>query len=171
MTKNIIIAVLAVALLGLGYLLHLAAADQSFGATGQTHYQIESFLRGLTFGTTRQGTLASDGSLTVVGITNSSGTSIGSGTVIQKYKCATATWNPPSLGTSSVTLAATTTDILLTGAVAGDLCVGSLTTATTSLAGVSCVITASGTSTIRAVNYSAAALDLDSGTAKVCYIH
>ncbi len=160
MTKNIFIAVLAVALLGLG-LLGFVKANNPLGATGQTHYQIESFLRGLTFGTTRQGTLGSDGSLV-----------IGSGTTISKFKCATATWDPPTLGTSSVTLSATTTDIALSGAVAGDLCIGSLTTATTSAAGIGCVITASGTSTIRAINYGAvASLNLDSGTAKVCYVH
>lgn len=169
MTKNIFIAVLAVALLVLGSV-HFSGGTL-LGATGQTHYQVESFLRGLTFGTTRQGTLGSDGSLTVVGMTNSSGTTIGSGTLISKYKCVTATWNPGSLGTSSVTLAATTTDIALSGAVTGDLCLGSLTTATTSAAGISCVITASGTSTIRAINYGTGALDLDSGTAKVCYVH
>ena len=160
MTKNIFIAVLAVALLGLG-LLGFMRANQPLGATGQTHYQIESFLQGITFGTTRQGTLGNDGSVV-----------IGSGTTISKYKCATATWDPATLGTSTVTLAATTTDILLTGAVAGDLCIASLTSATPTASSVDCTITQSGTSTIRAYNYGAvAALNLGPGTAKVCYIH
>jgi hypothetical protein len=92
-----------------------------------------------------------------------------SGATLLEHGCNTATWNAPSLGTSSVTLAATSTDIALTGAATGDLCVGSLTTATTSLALVGCHISANATATITVVNKSAAALDLDSGTARVCY--
>lgn len=110
-------------------------------------------------------------SLTTGSVTNSGAATIGGGTSISKYQCAMATWNPPSLATSTPNGAATSTDIALSGAVLGDLCVASLTTATTSAVSVNCNISATGTSTIRVINTSLGNVDLDSGTAKVCYIH
>ncbi len=95
---------------------------------------------------------------------------IGDGTAISKYSCATATWNPGSVATSTLA-AVTSTNVALTGAVLGDLCLGSLTSATTSDAQVQCNITGTATATISLTNVGAAALDLATGTAKVCYIH
>jgi hypothetical protein len=66
MTKKITFAVLAVALLGLAFY----RFEPLLGASGETHYQKESFMQGLFFGTTRQANLASDGSLTTSGALN-----------------------------------------------------------------------------------------------------
>lgn len=84
--------------------------------------------------------------------------------------CATATWNPASAGTSSVNAAIVSTDITLPGAVMGDSCLGSLTSATSSNASISCFITGTATATIRMLNIGTGALDLATGTAKVCTI-
>ena len=98
--------------------------------------------------------------------------SIGGGTEITGYKCVTATWNPGSLASSSIDgISATSTDIALTGAVAGDLCDASLTSATSSSALVNCTISGTATGTIQLLNIGSAALDLATGTAKVCYTH
>lgn len=94
-----------------------------------------------------------------------------SGTAISAYKCATATWNPDSIGTSTVSGAATSTDIALAGAVMGDTCTGSLTSATTSAASINCFISGTATATIRLLNLGSTALDLATGTAKACYTH
>ncbi len=111
MIKNIIIAVLAVALLGLGFLLHLAAVDQNYGATGQTHYQKESFLQGLFFGTTRQASLASDGTADFASLL------IDGNTVTTEKKCSAVTsWNPGSVTATSTA----TTTLTVTGAAVGD---------------------------------------------------
>ena len=115
--------------------------------------------------------VTSAGLISAVGLSNSSGTTIGGGTLINKFSCATASWNPLALGTSTPNAAATTTDIALTGAVAGDLCVGSLSSATSSSAIITCNISASATATLQLVSISSSALDLATGTAKVCYIH
>ena len=81
MTKIIIIAVLAVALLGLGFV----KVSPLLGATGQTHYQVESFLQGLYGGTSRQFAVSNAGAVTAVGITNSSSMTVGGGTSISKF--------------------------------------------------------------------------------------
>lgn len=104
-------------------------------------------------------------------ISNSSLT-IGGGTAITAYKCATATFNPGSLATSTITNA-TTTDIALTGAVTGDTCSASLDSATSSAIAVACNITGNATATLRVSNLGTtnAAIDIATGTAKVCYTH
>lgn len=134
---------------------------------GQNHYQSENFLQGLYAGTTGQFQINNSGA-----ITTSGGLTIGSsGTAVTNYKCASATWDPPSLGTSTVAGAATSTDIALSGAALGDECAAGLTSATSTFARVNCVISATGTSTIQLLNASTGALDLGSGTAEVCYTH
>lgn len=82
--------------------------------------------------------------------------------------CGTASWNPSSIATSTLASVATTS-IALTGAALGDVCLASLTSATSSDAQVTCVINSAATSTIQIVNLGASALDLATGTAKVCY--
>jgi len=86
--------------------------------------------------------------------------------------CATATFNPGSLSTSTIGNA-TTTDIALTGAVMGDTCAASLTSATSSALAVSCGITGTATATIEVENLGTtnAAIDPATGTAKVCLTH
>jgi len=86
--------------------------------------------------------------------------------------CATATFNPGNLTTSTIGNA-TTTDIAVTGAVLGDKCIGSLTSATTSAIAVSCQVTGTATTTLEVENLGTtnAAIDLATGTAKVCIIH
>lgn len=83
--------------------------------------------------------------------------------------CVTASWNPPALGTTTPSNV-TSTDIVNTNAVLGDLCSASLTSATTSGAGVNCLVTANGTTTLRLSNSSGVSLDLATGTAKTCII-
>lgn len=82
--------------------------------------------------------------------------------------CATATWNPGSIATSTLA-AATSTSITLTGLALGDVCLGSLTSATTSDAQITCTATAANTAILQIVNLGAAAVDYATGTAKVCY--
>jgi len=162
MTKNIIIAVLAVALLGLGFFSF--SNSQLFGATGTAHYQKESFLQGLFFGTTRQANLASDGSADLASL------AFDSGTAITEHGCTTFTLNPGSLSSSTNPLLFTTsTDIAMSGAAMGDSCSGSLTSATSSVASIKCDVTGTATATLRIFNWNSAALDLATGTARVCY--
>ena len=95
--------------------------------------------------------------------------SVGGGTEIDLYRCGTATWNPGSIATSTFAQA-TTTDIAITGAALGDVCIASLTSSTSTLAQLTCAITATATSTIQLVNLGEVALDLASGTARVCVV-
>lgn len=82
--------------------------------------------------------------------------------------CGTKTFNPGSIATSTLA-AATSTDIALAGAALGDVCFGSLTSATTTDAQITCVVTQTATATLSLVNLGAAAVDYATGTAKVCY--
>ena len=157
----------AIALLAIGFVLGIYAnnARVNFGSTS---YDISHFVGDVYQGLNDVKMFANG---VFVGPANMSSLTINSGTAITAYKCATATWNPPSVGTSTVNVAATSTDIALTGAVMGDTCTGSLTSATTSAASVNCFITGTATATIRLLNIGASALDLATGTAKVCYTH
>ncbi len=151
-------------------------ATSTFGVTGLATFNggFTSNASSLfTSGVTIRAALVATSTLDVTGLTTATGgILIGSGgTAISNYKCATSTWDPGSLGTSTVALAATSTDIAISGAVMGDTCSGSLTSATTSAASVNCSITGTATATIRVINLADAALDLGSGTAKVCYTH
>lgn len=100
-----------------------------------------------------------------VGINNVSVISTSGVVLSQVY--ATTSWNPGSVGTTSVNAAATSTDIALPGAVMGDYCFGSLTSATSSAASIHCFITGTATATLRLLNLGSTALDLATGTAKV----
>ncbi len=82
--------------------------------------------------------------------------------------CVSTSWNPPSIGTSTPNASATSTDIAFPGAVMGDKCLGSLTSATSSAASVNCFFTGTATATIRLFNIGTTALDLATGTAQVC---
>jgi hypothetical protein len=159
MTKKLLVAGL------IGLVIGFALASLPFGGHNVggvvVHNVSESFDAGIEVNGTQR--ISSTGAFTPLSL------KLPSGATLLEHGCNTATWNPPSLGTSSVTLAATSTDIVLTGAALGDICVASLTTATTTAAGINCTITQNATATIRAVNYGTTALDLDSGTARVCY--
>lgn len=96
--------------------------------------------------------------------------SIGGGTEIDLFKCATATWNPGNLEAASSTISSTSTAITVSGATTGDPCVASLTSATSTLMAVSCHITGSDTATVEIQNLRETAHDAPSGTAKACII-
>ena len=98
---------------------------------------------------------------------------VGGGTAVTKRSCATATWNPGSVASSGAAsgLYVTSTDIALPGTVAGDLCVASLSSATSSGLSTDCTITGTATATIALYNISGSAIDPATGTAKVCYTH
>lgn len=156
MTKNIIIAVLVVALLGLGFV----KITPLLGATGQTHYQVESFLRGMTFGTTRQSTLGSDGYLTLNG-----------GTPVKEVISGTASWNPAALGPLTTSTSTATTSVTITGAAVGDNCIVGLTSATgTGAFALSCGITSSNTAIVSLRNGDASVLDLATGTLRASVV-
>lgn len=106
-----------------------------------------------------------------VGPANTTSLKVNSGTAITGRSCNTVSWNPPAVGPYVAATSSTSTDILLTGAVLGDLCSASLTSATSSAADISCNVSATGTSTISLYNTGTIALDLATGTAKVCYTH
>lgn len=111
MNKNIIIAVLAVALLGLS-VVSLSNGQLILGATGDTVRQKTSFMEGLFFGTTRQANLARDGSFSTTGTFTLGST----GTAADLLKCGTATWDPPSISSSTPS----STPVTVSGAALGD---------------------------------------------------
>lgn len=93
---------------------------------------------------------------------------IGGGTAITGYKCATSSWNPAAAGSST----AINTDITLTGVVMGDTVAVSLTTSTQGL------LLKGNASTSDVVNVilsdpdnSGAAIDIGTSTLKACYTH
>jgi len=104
----------------------------------------------------------------LVGNVNTASLQVGSSTAMTLYSCTTATWNAPSIGTSSVSTAATSTDSAFSGALTSDRCAVSLDSATSSEARLSCNVSGSGTTTIQLLNTGPTALDLATGTAKVC---
>ncbi len=107
-----------------------------------------------------------------VGPANTSSLKINSGTAITGYGCATATWKPASVGAYNTATSVTSVDIALPGAVMGDRCDGSLTTATTSSADFACNISNTGTSTLILYNISASPItNIATGTATVCRTH
>lgn len=107
-------------------------------------------------------------------IINGSGVHLGTlgvaGTDVTLGTCATATWNPGSVATNTLA-AVTSTDIALSGAAVGDVCLAALTSATTTDAQLTCTITGAATGTIQLVNLGTGALDLATGTASVCYFN
>lgn len=104
------------------------------------------------------------------GASNFGSIAIDGGAAIAESNCATATWNPGSVSTSTITNA-TSTDIALSGAAMGDYCFGSLTSATSSAVRIGCAISGAATATIAVTNLGTtnAAVDLATGTARVCY--
>jgi hypothetical protein len=146
-TAKVIIGVLAVALLGLGVAFYTSqVARPPLGATsGTEHYNVENFYSGFTNG----------------------GASY---TIRTAHNCATSSWNPGSLSTSTVGNA-TTTDIALTGAVVTDKCEAVLSSATSTALNVECNITGTATATLTLYNNGTtnAAIDVATGTAQVCF--
>lgn len=108
------------------------------------------------------------GTTALAGLTNSSTMTVGGGTAITEHACATATWNPASIATSTLA-AVTSTTITLTGAAMGDTCEGALSSATTTDIIVSCGVTGTASGSIFLTNVGASAVDLATGTARVCY--
>ena len=143
-----VLGVLAVVVIVIG--VNYFSQSQSLGAAGigPNHYQAENFLQGLYIGASKYATKETT------------------------FSCATASWNPGSLATSTITNA-TSVDIALPGAVVGDLCQGSFTSATSTSIAVDCNIAATATGTMQLTNLGItnAAIDLATGTAKVCYTH
>lgn len=121
------------------------------------------FTQGFYAGTTRQLSVDNAGNLTTSGTVTLNGeTTLGN--------CATATWNPGSLASSSIDgINETSTDIALSGSALGDVCFGSLTSATSTSAVFLCNISGTATGTLTLLNTGTGALDLVTGTAKVCY--
>lgn len=74
----------------------------------------EVFKYGLRAGAAQTQVIDSSGNLV-------SSYKLGGGTQVTKFSCATATWNPGSVATSTITNA-TSTDVPLAGAVVGDIC-------------------------------------------------
>lgn len=91
--------------------------------------------------------------------------SITIGSTAFKPLTATATWNPGSLGTSTLIASATSSNVTVTGAVVGNGCYGSITTATTS-ALLLCNVYVADTATLTLLNIGSSALDLATGTAR-----
>lgn len=138
-------------------------------------------------GTTRSsiattGNLAASGTLDVQGNTDLRGTLTVTGATALNGgitltgettlgNCATASWNPGSLASSSADgINETSTDIAVTGAALGDSCIASLDSATSTSAFFGCNISGTATGTITLLNTGTAALDLATGTAKICYL-
>lgn len=86
------------------------------------------------------------------------------------HNCASATWNPGSIATSTITNS-TSTDIALTGGLASDKCSATLSSATSSAISVGCNMSGTATATIQITNLGTtnAAIDLATGTAQVCF--
>lgn len=146
MIKNILVSALVAVVAVAAYAIFFTHPALFGASSGPDHYNQENFNAGLSIG--GQGN-------TPVAVRN----------------CVTATWNPASTAGTSVSSSDTSVDIPIPGAVMGDTCVGSLTSATTSAAQIECNITGTATATISEVNTSGGALDLATGTAKACYTH
>lgn len=136
-----------------------------FVLTGSQGGGVNNFKTAAYPGGTETTRINSNGSTTI------SSLAIGGGTVINNYSCASVTWNPGSVATATPSAAETSTDIALTGAVLGDTCTGSLSSATTTGAQIGCAITGTATATVSVFNISGSALDLATGTAKACFTH
>ena len=154
---------------------HFFSGGQLLGATGPTHFQKESFLQGLSGGTNRQFNVTNSGSVTsrasifTSGLMSAVSWAINGGTTVTEHGCATSTWDPRSMGTSTVTLASATTTLALSGAALGDVCEASLSTATTSDVMISCVMSGTATATVALINTNTAATDYVTGTVRACY--
>ncbi len=165
-----VVGVVAIICVLAGLVVGVSFAPATSNVGGLVHNIQEQFSEGATFGSSGQFTISNTGAITnTAAITATGGITIGSGTAIDLVKCATATWNPGSIATSTLAQA-TSTDIALSGAVLGDICIASLSSSTSTAAQVTCAITGTATSTIQLVNIGETALDLASGTARVCAV-
>lgn len=146
MVKNIAIGALSVALVLVG-LLYLGQNLSFSGASGTEHSFQENFNAGLT---------------------------IGEGTVVNKYKCYTSTYNPAAIASSS---APASLAFLTPSATVGDVVVATLGTVTsTDLWSLEAKVTAgSGTTGATTTLYVRpgllAGVDLSTTTAKVCIVN
>lgn len=145
-----------------------------FGSLGITRLPNSGMaMRFLTISTTAgTASAGTDGTLSVSGTSTVGGLQIDTGATIQAMNCATlTTWNPGSLAT----LATTTQNIALQGALIGDICKASISSSTTAEVQVSCSITASapsasdyGTSSVLIKNQGTA-VDFATSTLRTCY--
>lgn len=128
------------------------------------------FTRGFSGGGTNQFVVDSSGNVSSSASGNFSSVTLNNGSSSSRHVCTTATWNPGSLASSSVDgVSATSTDVALSGATTTDMCDVALSSATSTAASVKCHISGNATATIRLINFGTAALDLATGTARVCY--
>lgn len=173
MSRDIkIIGVAVVAGLALGWLFFSGGSPLggTFNASSNPVFRF-----GLRAGNNQTQVIDSSGNLlTAVSSTaniNAGSFQLDGGSQLGEFTCATSSWNPGSLASSSVDgISATSTDIALSGAAAGDLCVAGLSSATSTSARLNCNISSANTSTISLFNIGSAALDLATGTARVCYL-
>lgn len=142
------------------------AAPALFGQTGPVHWQQESFLQGLFGGQLRQLTIFNDGRLAQTASSSFSGE-------ITLGNCGSITWNPGSVassGNSIVGTHSTSTQVSVPGAALGDVCLTSLSSATSSgKYQLGCYLDQAATATVTLVNSNGAAIDFATGTLKVCY--
>ena len=155
----------AIALLAIGVVLGIYAnnARVNFGSTS---YDISHFVGDVYQGLNDVKMFASG---VFVGPANTTSLTINSGTPILEYGCATATWNPAEIGINTSSTSTASTTIALVGSALGDTCVASITSATTTAVVPGCNVNVAGTSTITLQNNGITALDLSTGTARVCY--
>lgn len=153
---SVIVALLVV---GVGFLFFGGNGNLSASGLGPNHYQADNFLQGLFAGTAGQSKFSNTGVLTLGA----------SGTGVTTYRCATSSWNPASVGSSTVA----TTSVPLTGSVLGDVVDNpSLTTSTQGLDLFGYVSSnATATVILSQPGGSAAAIDLATTTLKVCFRH
>lgn len=137
------VSALIVALIALGLVYF---APPKFGASaGTEHYNQENFYGGYTVGSVNY-------------------------TAISARNCATATWNPAAVGSTTVA----TLDLFVSGYAAGDILQASISTGTQGLAVIAVgTTTTTGTTTIVLFDpdNTSAAVDIATTTAKVCYVH
>jgi len=151
---------------GVGYLIaHDTITSSSLGGVvgvGQVQTNTFWFVNGLFAGTSQQWSVSSAGLMTTTG-----GLTLGSsGTKVSTYSCSTATWNPPSVATTSQQ----TLDVSTPGVTLGDVEQASLATSTQGLS-IEANASTTATSTVILSNNSAAAVDIATTTVKVCYTH
>lgn len=114
------------------------------------------------------------GTLNVTGaVTYSSGLTLFGETTLGN--CTTASWNPGSVASSGniiVGLNVTSTNVTgVTGAAIGDVCFATLSSDTSSVPHtLSCTFGSNTSSTVVLQNHDTAALDITTGTLKVCYL-
>jgi len=160
-TLKYVLGIVAVVVIGLaagyaGGLQSVSVSEQNLG--GFNKNVPYSFDQG--FQNNNQTVMNSSGAFTFLSVNTDSG------------NCATSSWNPGSIASSSIDgLHTTSTDIHFTGAVMGDTCKASLSSATSSAASVSCGVSGTATATLVLANLGASALDVVTGTARVCITH